>query len=449
MPRASLLGIDLSPQQVVVGQHAIKAIGLANIELRAQSILDFDSDEQFDYIISHGVWSWVPQEVRQKIFDICHRNLSPSGVAYISYNTYPGWHMRGIVRDMMLFHARKFSSPKERVGHGRALLNFLANSTPKQSDPYALLLKSEAKLLSDKGDSYLLHEHLEQVNEPVYFYQFEEQARAHGLQFLGEAHLSAMSQHELPAEVSGTLRRLSSDIVEMEQYLDFLRNRTFRQSLLCHQGIEIDRQPDAARVSKLHVMSSVKPVENLDLSPNTEVTFANRFGTLRTSEPLLKEVLNMLGRTYPRVWPVKEVISQARERFDGEWAAQARADLTATNLIHGDMRGFVALFAYRPVWAERIEPKPEVSSLARWQADGGNMVTSLAHEVVRIDDLERQVLLLCNGQRSEPEVAASIAALMRKGAVILPAEKQGGDPDALTNETLNWLLGSCLLVRRD
>src|SRR4051794_13106921 len=92
-PRSQWVGIDLSTRQVDEGQRLVQAMGLKNVTLRHASIMDVDdSYGQFDYILAHGVFSWVPTEVRDKILDICSKRLTANGVAYVSYNTYPGWH---------------------------------------------------------------------------------------------------------------------------------------------------------------------------------------------------------------------------------------------------------------------------------------------------------------------------------------------------------------------
>jgi len=348
----------------------------------------------------------------------------------------------------MLFHSRKYPTPQERVAHGRALLAFLAKSVPRQDDPYAVLLKTEMDLLTGKADSYLLHEHFERVNEPVYFYQFAEQASSHGLQFLGEAHLAAMSSQELADDVRWVLDRLASNIVELEQYLDFLRNRTFRQTLLCRAGLQLNRQPTTERVLKLSIFSNVQPPDALDLSPDTQVTFANAVGRLRSSEPLMKAVLHLLARSYPRVWPVREVMEEAARLVEPQWASAQRIEVTAMSLVQSYVRGFVDFYAYTPRWADRLDERPLASPLARWQAETGNIATSLNHEVGQLTDLRRQVLLLCNGTRDRAALTKAVAELIRKGGILLSPEQQSaGRVEPLLDETLSWLLRACLFAR--
>ncbi len=125
-PDAHIVGIDLSPQQVQAGQSIVKAMGLQNLELRGMSITDITPEfGQFDYIIVHGVFSWVPPEVRQAIMRVCRENLTPEGVAYISYNTYPGWKASDIVRDAMILNSFGANGPQERLKRAKDVLGML------------------------------------------------------------------------------------------------------------------------------------------------------------------------------------------------------------------------------------------------------------------------------------------------------------------------------------
>lgn len=80
------------------GRQLIAATGLGNVELRQASILDVDASYgQFDYVICHGVYSWVDAETQRAILRLCSERLTENGIAYVSYNTYPGWHMKGML----------------------------------------------------------------------------------------------------------------------------------------------------------------------------------------------------------------------------------------------------------------------------------------------------------------------------------------------------------------
>ena len=139
-PNGVFLGLDLSEKQVSAGREVIKALGLRNIELRHGDITAISKGKQsFDYIICHGVYSWVPQAVQQAILRVCGENLAEQGVAYISYNVYPGWKMREVVRDAMLYHTRNVTDPKQKLEQARAMLNFTQSESLQKFDKFGLL----------------------------------------------------------------------------------------------------------------------------------------------------------------------------------------------------------------------------------------------------------------------------------------------------------------------
>jgi Predicted methyltransferase regulatory domain/PKMT, C-terminal winged helix domain len=114
-------------------------------------------------------------------------------------------------------------------------------------------------LLTQTPDTYVLHEHLEEFNEPLYFHQFAERAAAKGLQYLGEARVGTMMAQQFGEDAERTLRRISPDLLHMEQYMDFLRNRMFRQTLLCHDDVALDFFLRPAAVKSFHIASPIRP----------------------------------------------------------------------------------------------------------------------------------------------------------------------------------------------
>ena len=174
LPSSTFVGIELSTRQVAEGEQIIAALGLKNISLKQMNILDVDDGlGQFDYIIAHGVYSWVPPDVQDKLLAICRHNLASNGVAYISYNTYPGWNMLGTLRQMMLYHTRHAADPHQQAAEARALLDFLTHHTSTESNTHGGFLYVYANYIKDyfipKDDALLLHDELAEINEPVYF----------------------------------------------------------------------------------------------------------------------------------------------------------------------------------------------------------------------------------------------------------------------------------------
>jgi methyltransferase-like protein len=431
-PSSQFLGIDLSKSQIDQGKEFLAPLGLDNLEIRNASILDVDeSYGKFDYIIAHGVYSWVPEQVQNKILAICRDNLTPNGVAYISYNTLPGWHMRGMIRDMMIYHTRRFRGAKARIDQARALLDFLTKSVsgPNQN-AYSSLLKMESEFLKQSDDWYLYHEHLEEVNAPIYFYQFVDRAQAHGLKFLGETMVRQMVPGNYPKEVEQVLQRLGPDIISMEQYMDFLRNRLFRHTLLClpQHNPQYTLNPD--RLLGLHIASPVIPDgTNLDLTTGAQVTFKMPWGpaTVQVSEPLSKNAIMILSERFPASVPFEELCLEARKRFSPHVTPDEAMRRQDRQMIgHIILQSYVSvverLVELRRVpvpVVTKVSAKPVVTPLARRQAATQTWVTSLKHDVGNLGEFERNLVRMLDGEHDRNALHAALTEMVLNGRMHL------------------------------
>lgn len=432
LPESRFLGVDLSPRQIEMGQATARAAGLTNLDLQARSILDItEADGKFDYIICHGVYSWVPPPVQEHILDICQRNLAPNGIAYVSYNAYPGWHNRGLVREMLGYHAKQFSDPEIRVNQARAFLKFLVEHADQTEPTYRALLKDEADLLAEKKDWYIYHEHLEDYNEPLYFSQFMRRAQAHGLQYLSEAWGHARVEGQ-PPEVQATLREISRDLIQLEQYLDFLRNRTFRRTLLCHASLTLDRAPTPERVSQLKVSGLARPVNPEPVLDDTStLEFRNDEGvTASTNIPVVKTALLILWEVWPRVLTFEELWSTivarlATEKRPNPPAEQQGRLILAQHLVDCYLSHLVGLHVYEPPALLTVPERPLASPLAREQARTSNRVASLRHRTIALTDFDQMVLPLLDGRHDREAILAALTNLHDAGTL---AMEQDGKP---------------------
>ena len=232
-PDANIIGLDLSAEQIRLGQQAVVAMGLNNIQLQQQDINNYTPPAQhFDYIICHGVYSWVPEFVREAILRVISEGLAPNGVAIVSYNTYPGWKIKEVYRDMMQFRSQDIPDVLDKIRYGRGMLNFLKEHLPTNS-PWQLAIEQNHDHIDKAVPSYLAHEYFELVNDPCYFHEFMESAQQCSLGFVAEAEFGSMLSPSIPdAAKKALLAECGNDVVKLEQFYDFLTNRTFRQSIL-------------------------------------------------------------------------------------------------------------------------------------------------------------------------------------------------------------------------
>src|SRR5262245_45875319 len=346
LPGSHFLGIDLSARQVASGREQVRVKELANVELRRMSILDVREDlGQFDYIVCHGVYSWVPAPVRDKILAICAANLAPWGVAYVSYNCYPGWRAWGMIREMMAFHARRSDDPPDRVRLAREFLSFASASVADHGGRLGQNPRSESELLAQQPDDYLYHEHLGEVNHPVYFHEFAAHAAIHGLQYLWEARVGELGV-SLPPEVREAIRGLSSDLIVQQQYIDFLIHNRFRCSLLCHDDVALDRTIPPERMTACRVVGIAIPCEERpDVGPAVVEEFRTSEGAgVATTNPVFKAALTCLAERAPDALSFDELCAETRSRLAGAAVAGEHVPWYVADLLRrGAMSRFVEL----------------------------------------------------------------------------------------------------------
>jgi len=435
LPDSEFVGVDLSARQIATGLEHVKQLGLRNIILKHASITDVDAAYgQFDYIIVHGVFSWVPEHVREKILHICGTMLTASGVAYISYNTYPGWHMRGMVRDMMRYHASRFNTALLKTQQSRALLDFLATNS-KQDSPYSVLLKQEVETLRHQADHYLYHEHLEDVNDPLYFHQFIEQAQKHKLNYLGEARIGSMVTGNFGPEIEKTLKMLATDQIQVEQYMDFLRNRVFRETLLCSNRLAPNWSVQPETLKGLHVSSGARPIlaegqTTVDIQSDANQMYQTPSNfQVGTNRPLLKAAMHLMQMLYPATIPFDTLRKKSREIVGGYDTANARQQAEDTQLLALGLLNcyltsdMIDLHGIPVPQSPPVSERPIAMHWARITAVESGNFTNRRHEVLRLNPLDRQLIPLLDGandfativERLTKDTLADILKVQRDG----------------------------------
>ncbi|HZW32503.1 MAG TPA: class I SAM-dependent methyltransferase [Isosphaeraceae bacterium] len=433
LPRAQFVGIDVSPRQVADGRAAIAELGLENIELHELSILDVGSDfGRFDFIVAHGVFSWVSEEIQERLLRFCAEALTPHGLAYISYNTHPGWHMGAMVRDMMFFHARELTGGRERVRASRDLLRILSRALLKGESPYARALREEADLILSRPDSYLYHEYLEESNRPMYVHEFVARAGAAGLYYVAEAKFGNMAAAQPPE----LLRPFgdSADWLAREQYYDYLKGQSFRQAVLCREGVACSRAPTATGLMSLRIAALVRPAPaGSTPSPDGAEEFRNFHGdfALSTNDPVIGTALRILAETWPRSLPFEALWSQVQDRLAGRAAGPDHArpsrpaaspSQLAETLLAAAANDYVEVQVLEPEFATAIGEFPCASPIARRQVAAGPRVANLRHRMITLMDFDQFILPRLDGHRDRSALLAELQTAVQDGVFTIQAQ---------------------------
>src|SRR3954452_12656987 len=185
-PGIRALGVDLAASAIEEGNAAIAAIGLTNLELRQGDVRALTQGQlgEFDYIVAHGVYAWIPPDARDALLGLIASHLTPDGLAYVSYNANPGGYLRRMLRDAGLWHARGIEDPLERAAKAQELYLFLRDNRAGEGDMYGQMIERLVPALADGPLSRLVQADLSDFWEPVWFADFAAHAARHRLPLL-------------------------------------------------------------------------------------------------------------------------------------------------------------------------------------------------------------------------------------------------------------------------
>jgi methyltransferase-like protein len=426
LPESHFVGIDLAARPLAKGRELAELLGLKNIALQQLDIAEASSAlGRFDYIIAHGVYSWVPAEVRDQLLALCGRLLTEQGVAYVSYNAQPGNHLRDLARQMMLYHVARCSDPTERISQARALLHFLAESST-ESDAYHLVLKKEVERVVKYSDAAFYHDDLSPINHAVYFHEFIDHASRHGLQYLAEAQTMDLPDDTCPAQVKEKLAALKhNNLIAGEQYTDFVRCRAFRQTLLCRKQVQLDRELKPERLRGLYAGSPARSSStNPDINSSESVDFSGPNGLVfTTNHPLAKAAFIQLRSAWPRHVSFDELLRQVRAQLGrGSGADEPTLEDDAKALEgllgRGHATSFVELHTRASGFVTEVTERPMTSALARLQLRQGNTVATLQHILLRVEEpLGQHLIHLLDGTRDRTALLRDLSEAVRSGTV--------------------------------
>lgn len=410
-PENEYVGVDLSACQVEEGDAAIAALRLANVRLLHRDVGAGLGDlGRFDYVIAHGLYSWVPQTLRTRLLALIAEVLAPRGIAYVSYNLLPGWRVRAMVRDMLLHHVAGVTHPRARLALAQEFTTRMAPVFAELDGPDARLVARELDYLKTAPPGYLYHEYLDEDNEPVLVSQFLAEAARAGLAYVGDAEPGIDWGQNLPRAAREAVA--DHPLARRSQYFDFLALRPFRRSLLTPAGAR-EPQPEPARIAGLALFADVSSDEEIDLAAATPQTFhTNTQNAFQASHPLTKAALMLLSEHYPSALGFEALAAgaQAVVRAHGDPAhAEARDALLRELAALAGWR-FVGLAPTPQDWPVAPGDKPRLNRLARWQIDQGLPPSGIRHSALALDEAGRALAALCDGGHDLPALVEAMRA---------------------------------------
>jgi methyltransferase-like protein len=221
----------------------------------------------------------------------------------------------------------------------------------------------------------------------------------------------------LPEDVQEGLQAISADLIDLEQFVDFLHNRTFRRTLLCHQEAKIVRSPDPAVMEPLYLSALARPESSEpDVTSEKPERFKADEGIAATTNfPVFKAALVELYHRWPEAVSFRELAAKVFERLKTPASQQeASQALLASLLVQGYISEMVAVHNEPFRFTLKVSERPRASALARLLAAQQAPVPSLRHRIATLSDFDRLVLTLADGTRTLEEIAHAAEARLHE-----------------------------------
>lgn len=441
-PKANIVGLDLSEKQILVGKDAVKAMGLKNIELKHQDITTYKVPEKkFDYIICHGVYSWVPAEVKEAILQVIADGLSDNGVAIVSYNTYPGWKISEVYRDSMIYRSQPVDNVREKIKYGFGMLDFLKANLPKES-PWGVAIDQHYDHIRQADISYLAHEYFEVINDPCYFHQFMSSAQSKGLNFVAEADFQNHFFAPVPLDdeaYQALKREAGGDVIKLEQLSDFLSNRKFRQTILTRkpfqQSVELGGKSLKHDVlSKLYIQGTFYKEKNdgQEQWKSSQTSNGTAFKTVPETNFIFDRLNRMNGKTI-NVDVLWNMAKSSKQEFD-----KAAFFNTIAEII---LRRVVKVRSTSVSWGLKDESKYQISKenqkLLKWIQENPDTIclSTAYHEPIDLGVIANELFPILDGEHSIEDFHKRLVEAANARRIIFYDNNQTeiSDPEQIQN----------------
>ena len=232
-PHGRFLGIDISAVHIASAKRLARDGGLENIGFLERDLADLLHEDigEFDFIVAHGLLSWVSPEKRHALLAFAQAKLKPGGLLYVSYNAMPGWASVEPLRQLLLSPIGGAEGTSvERAQRGVAFARVMEASgaeyftrNPAASEMLATMEKA--------GLPYVVHEYLHEHWAPMYFARVAWEMAASDLHFVGALPLYLNFRDMAIPESLEKVFATITDRITFESLKDFAINEFFRRDI--------------------------------------------------------------------------------------------------------------------------------------------------------------------------------------------------------------------------
>jgi hypothetical protein len=401
-PKSRCVGFDISARAVARGQQLAAAAGLDNIELHWGDLLSYPRDgERFDYIICHGVLTWVPPPVRTAVFEVIAARLAAGGVAYVGYDALPAAASKAAIVGLLKQFVPPEADLASKVETAVTIIETLGRNQHKSSR-----LKPELddllRRLPEMAPAYFVHDWLEAHYAPMSVDEFATAAGAVDLAYAGDVSLTDMQTRDIDPSGMHILAAAMDSLLTTASTLDLLRgSRMYRTDLLVRPESPPDRMP----------------------FPPTDLGYClfgeREYGVDESGGRTLRLKLGSMGSPSFADADQIAMLDWLADRSPGEFHPSEIA--AGSGLALPYVENLCRVFAVMGVLEAHVTPppftvtpgdRPRAGRVARaMAAEGRDTVVALRHKAMALPDpIRRGILRLSDGSRTRDDIVRDLAA---------------------------------------
>lgn len=407
---STFIGIDSSESALKRAQEGARTIGLRNVQLLNKDICEIEPAElaPSDYIVVHGLYSWVTEDARNAILNICGKKLSNKGLAYISYNAQPGWATRSIVRETLRRSTKvQEASLEQKSEQATKIASQILDDLPSRDYAFAALLAEELERVRDGKPFYVFHEYLTEFNEGFWLRDFVGNARQYGLRYVGDAQFCRW-EGQIPKDLRDELSQRDLDPIEQEETADLLCHRYFHASVLSRDGAPREIMSHKDILERVSMATSLcAESDPFDLTEKVVERFIENHGQVVTLDTAItKAAVVLLAAQWPAGMKLEALYQQASAlliQYGCDVMGDARAQLMdeLTTLFEA---GVIDVRLTEPGGNKTASEYPKIHALARYEIEHREALTTPYHMPLTLNDDMLKIAGVMNGCKSAKEL---------------------------------------------
>jgi len=292
-PNGTFYAVDYNPSHIAQARAIAKEIGLENIQFFEKSFQEMVEDDsllpEVDFMVFHGVYTWVNDENRANIVTLCQRHVISGGLVYNSYNAKSGWLYSEPIQKLIWGLSKEFTgSSIEKMKKITQTLESLQEIDSGYFKSNSAEIKKRIDKIKTSNSNYIVHEYLHDSWKAFYFPEVCEDMERAKLTYLCIANPAEVySDALLPTSLQERLKDINEH-KNRELLRDLTLNRTFRRDIYSRgrRRALVESQKVAWFLNKKWILLRKKGIKKFEFKLSTGVAYGD--------EPTYRLIVNTL-----------------------------------------------------------------------------------------------------------------------------------------------------------